>query len=76
MYARLEENGHHLAEFTEEVAARMPTPEERQHLRLPEGTPVLTVRRIAFRKDGVPVETTDTVKAAPAYVLEYRFPAE
>lgn len=76
VYARLEENGHHLAEFTEEVAARMPTPEERQRLRLPEGTPVLTVRRIAFRKDGVPVETTDTVKAAPAYVLEYRFPAE
>jgi len=76
VYARLEERGHHLGEFTEEVAARMPTPEERQRLRLPEGTPVLTVRRIAFRDDGAPVETTDTVKAAPAYVLEYRFPAE
>jgi GntR family transcriptional regulator len=76
VYARLEENGHHLAEFTEEVAARMPTPEERQRLRLPEGTPVLTVRRIAFDDGGTPVETTDTVKAAPAYVLEYRFPAE
>ena len=76
VYARLEESGHHLAEFSEEVAARMPTPEERRRLRLPDGTPVLTVRRIAFRDDGVPVETTDTVKAAPAYVLEYRFPAE
>jgi GntR family transcriptional regulator len=64
-----------LDEFTEEVAARMPTPEERQRLLLPEGTPVLTVRRIAFDTEGTPVEMTDTVKAAPSYVLEYRFPA-
>lgn len=75
IYARLEEGGHVLAEFTEEVAARMPTPEERQRLLLPEGTPVLTVRRVAIDTDGVPVEMTDTVKAAPSYVLEYRFPA-
>lgn len=75
IYARLEEAGHELAEFSEEVAARMPTPEERQRLLLTEGTPVLTVRRIAFDRAGVPVEMTDTVKAAPSYVLEYRFPA-
>jgi GntR family transcriptional regulator len=76
LYARLEESGHVLSEFTEEVAARMPTPEERQRLLLPEGTPVLTVRRIAFDTQGAPVEMTDTVKAAPSYVLEYRFPAK
>jgi GntR family transcriptional regulator len=75
IYARLEESGHSLAEFTEDVAARMPTPEERARLRLPEGTPVLTVRRIAFDTKGARVEMTDTVKAAPSYVLEYRFPA-
>jgi GntR family transcriptional regulator len=75
IYARLEEAGHVLAEFTEEVAARMPTPDERQRLLLPEGTPVLTVRRIAFDHNGRPVEMTDTVKAAPSYILEYRFPA-
>lgn len=75
IYARLEDAGHLLAEFTEEVAARMPTPEERQRLLLPDGTPVLTVRRIAFDANGTPVEMTDTVKAAPSYVLEYRFPA-
>ncbi len=75
IYARLEEQGHTLAEFTEEVGARMPSPEERSRLRLPEGTPVLTVRRIAFDTNGVAVELTDTVKAAPSYVLEYRFPA-
>lgn len=75
IYARLEELGHQLAEFSEEVAARMPTPEERRRLRLPTGTPVLTVRRIAFDRNGTAVELTDTVKAAPSYVLEYRFPA-
>lgn len=75
IYARLEELGHELSEFMEEVGARMPTPEERRRLRLPEGTPVLTVRRIAFDTNGTPVELTDTVKAAPSYVLEYRFPA-
>lgn len=75
VYAQLEASGHRLAEFVEEVAARMPTPEERIRLRLPDGTPVLTVRRIAFDTNGLRVEMTDTVKAAPSYVLEYRFPA-
>jgi GntR family transcriptional regulator len=75
IYARLEEAGHTLAEFTEEVAARMPTPVERARLGLPEGTPVLTVRRIAFDTSGFRVEMTDTVKAASSFVLEYRFPA-
>lgn len=75
IYARLEESGHELAEFTEEVGARMPTPEERQRLQLPDGTPVLTVRRVAYDVAGVRVEMTDTVKAAPSYLLEYRFPA-
>lgn len=75
IYARLEETGHQLSEFAEEVGARMPTPDERVRLRLPEGTPVLTVRRTAFDTKGIPVEMTDTVKAAPSYLLEYRFPA-
>jgi GntR family transcriptional regulator len=75
IYARIEEAGHVLAEFSEEVAARMPTPEERRRLCLSSGTPVITVRRIAFDSNGIPVELTDTVKAAPSYVLEYRFPA-
>ena len=75
IYARLEESGHRLAEFSEDVAARMPTPEERRRLRLQDGTPVLTVRRTAWDTEGTPVEMTDTVKAAPNYVLEYRFPA-
>ena len=75
IYARLEEAGHQLDRFVEEVTARMPTADERRQLRLSPGTPVLTVLRTAFDTNGVPVEVCDTVKAAPAYVLEYDFPA-
>ncbi|MHA6796677.1 GntR family transcriptional regulator [Pseudonocardia bannensis] len=75
IYARLEEAGHPLARFVEEVAARMPTPAERRALQLGPGVPVLTVVRTAFDEQGVAVEVCDTVKAAYAYVLEYDFPA-
>ncbi len=51
------------------------TADERRQLRLSPGTPVLTVLRTAFDTNGVPVEVCDTMKAAPAYVLEYDFPA-
>ncbi len=75
IYARLEEAGHTLDRFTEEVTARMPTADERRRLRLGPGTPVLTVLRTAYDTDGRAVEVCDTVKAAQAYVLEYDFPA-
>ena len=75
IYARLEEAGHVLDRFVEEVAARMPTPTERRALQLGPGVPVLTVVRTAFDTSGTAVEVCDTVKAAYAYVLEYDFPA-
>lgn len=75
IYARLEEAGHTLGRFVEEVTARMPTTDERRRLELPDGVPVLVVVRTAYDTAGLPVEVCDTVKAAPAYVLEYDFPA-
>jgi GntR family transcriptional regulator len=75
IYARLEDNGHTLARFTEEVTSRMPTPEERRELELSAGVPVLLVLRTAFDTDDVAVEVCDTVKAALAYILEYEFSA-
>jgi GntR family transcriptional regulator len=75
IYARLEETGHVLDRFIEEVSARMPTADERRRLDLSPGTPVITLVRTAFDVSGRPVEVCDTVKAAPAYVLEYDFPA-
>ena len=75
IYARLEEEGHILARFTEEVGARMPTPEERRALEVPTGVPVLTVLRTAYDTNDVAVEVCDTVKVASAYLLEYDFSA-
>jgi GntR family transcriptional regulator len=76
IYARLEEAGHTLDHFVEEVTARMPSADERRRLQLADGVPVLVVVRTAFDTNGLPVEVCDTVKAAPAYVLEYEVPAQ
>ncbi|MGH3626994.1 MAG: GntR family transcriptional regulator [Sciscionella sp.] len=76
IYARLEEHGHTLARFTEEVTARMPTPEERRALEVGPGIPVLMVLRTAFDTENVAVEACDTVKVAGAYRLEYEFSAD
>jgi GntR family transcriptional regulator len=75
IYARLEERGHRLERFTEEVAARMPSPEEAKGLRLTPGVPVITILRTAFDTSGVAVEVCDTVMAADRYVLSYDLPA-
>ncbi len=75
IYARLEEGGHILRRFTEEVAARMPSPEEARALRLPSGVPVITVLRTAYDTEGAAVEVCDTVMASDRYVLSYELPA-
>ena len=66
IYARLEESGHVLARFTEEVGARMPSPEERRALEIGASVPVLTVLRTAYDTNDVAVEVCDTVKVATA----------
>jgi GntR family transcriptional regulator len=75
IYARLEEQGHILERFTEEVSAQMPTPEETSALGLPPGVPVIHLVRTAYSMDGRAVEVCDTVMAADAYVLSYELPA-
>ena len=75
IYARLEEQGHTLERFTEEVAARMPTPEEARVLALPPGVPVFRLVRTAFDVTGRAVEVCDTIMAADAYLLAYELPA-
>lgn len=73
-YARLEERGHHLERFREEIAIRMPTPAETKALRLSPGTPVADLRRIAFTADG-PVEVLTSVVAGDRHVFCYEFAA-
>jgi GntR family transcriptional regulator len=75
IYARIEELGHRLGHFTEEVTARMPTPEEARALRLAAGTPVLTLVRVAYDTDDRAVEVCDTVMSSEHYLLTYELPA-
>lgn len=76
IYGRIEDAGHELARFTEEVSARMPTPDERKALEIGAGIPVMTLVRTAYDTNGVPVEVCDTVKIAHSFVLEYDVPAQ
>jgi GntR family transcriptional regulator len=73
-YARLEEKGHILAKFHEEISARMPSPDEVRQLRLLPGTPVVTVLRVAMTADG-PVEVFTSVMNATSAVFVYEFDA-
>lgn len=75
IYARLEESGHILERFTEEVAARMPSPDEARTLGLAPGVPVFRLVRTAYDTDGRAVEVCDTIMAADAYLLAYDLPA-
>jgi GntR family transcriptional regulator len=73
-YARLEENGYVLTKFHEEISARMPNPDEVRQLRLPPGTPVINVIRVAMTKDG-PIEVFSSIMNATSAVFVYEFDA-
>nr|WP_233358608.1 GntR family transcriptional regulator [Thermomonospora amylolytica] len=75
IYARIEEQGHTLARFIEEVSARMPMPEETRALQLTPGVPVFRLIRTAYDLNEQPVEVCDTIMAADSYVLNYELPA-
>lgn len=75
IYARLEEQGHTLERFSEEVSVRMPTPDEARQLILPPGVPVFRLIRTAYTVDGRAVEVCDTLISGDAYVLAYELPA-
>ncbi|SOB86351.1 GntR family transcriptional regulator [Streptomyces sp. 1331.2] len=75
IYARLEEHGHSLAEFTESVRARLATKPETKALALSPGAPVIHLVRDAIATGGRVVEVCDTIMAADQFVLDYRFPA-
>jgi len=75
IYARLEEMGHELHHFTEDVRARMPLPEEARALALSPGIPVFILVRTAYDVHGTPVEVCDTVMRADAWTLSYELPA-
>lgn len=75
IYARLEELGHKLERFTEDVSARMPHPDEVKALQLAPGVPVFRLVRTAYDTEGTPVEVCDTIMAADRFLLSYELPA-
>jgi GntR family transcriptional regulator len=76
IYARLEEIGHTLGRFSEEVTARMGSPDETRLLSLTPGVPVLDLVRVAHDTEEQPVEVCHTVMAADRFVLSYELPAK
>lgn len=68
----LETLGHAVATpAVETVSTRMPTPEERELLRLADGVPVMCITRVAYDAAGLPLEINDMVLAGDRYVLSY-----
>ncbi len=63
IYARLEELGHRLDHFVEEIKSRMPLRDEMRALKLAPGIPVFHLVRTAYTTDGTAVEVCDTVMA-------------
>lgn len=75
IYARLEDLGHRLDHFDEEVRSRMPAPDETRALFLAPGVPVFHLIRTAYDTGDRAVEVCDTIMAADAYILAYHLPA-
>lgn len=72
----LEEKGHTMARILDEVGARMPTPDEREHLRLPAGVPVIDVLHTSINASGEPYELTRFVIRSDLSGLRYDAPVE
>jgi GntR family transcriptional regulator len=71
-----EDRGHVMTRIREEVNARMPTPEEREHLQLPPGVPVLDVWHTSLDQEGNAYELTRFVMRSDLTGLLYDTPIE
>ncbi|KGN37687.1 GntR family transcriptional regulator [Knoellia subterranea KCTC 19937] len=70
LYAALRARGVHAVVAHQSIAARMPTPVERKHLRIRGTQPVLTMTRSAFDGAGAPVEFGDHSYRAEDYTID------
>ena len=64
-----DQHGHHLH-------ARMPRPDEREHLQIPPGVPVIDVLHTSLDQDGAAYEVTRFVLRADMNGLLYNTPVE
>jgi GntR family transcriptional regulator len=75
VYARLADLGLAPAHFREDLRSHMPSDDEASILSLNPGTPVITIVRTAYTKEGRAVEVNEMTLDASAYVLRYDFDA-
>ena len=76
IYSRLADIGHGPVRFTEDVSARMPTPEEADFLRLTPPQPVFFLVRVAFDGKDRPVETCEHIMSGDRWQLSYAWAAD
>jgi GntR family transcriptional regulator len=70
-YARLEELGHGPVRWVEELAVRMPGPEQARLLQLGPGMPIVVMTRVAYTAKDLPIELNQMTFDASAYVFVY-----
>lgn len=61
----------HVARSVDEIAGRMPTPDEAVLLRLPQGVPVFRVLRTVYDSEDRPVEVQDSICDAARHRFRY-----
>lgn len=71
IYQALAEVGRIPTTMTEEITARMPTPDESQLLKLAHVIPVLDIQRVTKDQDGWPIELLKVLSIADRTVLVY-----
>ncbi|MGP3999583.1 GntR family transcriptional regulator [Streptomyces sp. 8N706] len=71
-----EDKGHVMARISDEITARMPTPDEVGYLNVSPGVPVIEVMHTSIDQDGEPYEVTKFVMRADMNGLSYNIPVE
>lgn len=74
IYAYLETLGYTMTQARDEIAARIPTPEEAESLRVPPGVPIIEVLHTSISQDDEPFDVTRFILRADVMGLDYTVP--
>jgi GntR family transcriptional regulator len=75
VYGLIEQHGHRVTRFREDLAGRRASPEEAVALHIPSGSPVIALIRHAINESGRVVEYFDSIAAADKHRYIYEFDA-
>ncbi|MGH8885779.1 MAG: GntR family transcriptional regulator [Egibacteraceae bacterium] len=76
IYQRLEERGHRLLAFREDITARTPKPDEAEILSISPGVPVIELLHTSLDQDGKPFEVAHFVLPADRNALSFELTAD